>query len=150
VDDPRAQAGYMKSGFIASMPGGLVDALVENFRGDSARGTQVAFQQAGGAIGRVSPDATAFAQRNAIANMMPGVSWAFGSERDAHVAWCREYWTYLEPYTQGFYNNDNGAETTTENVASNFQRNLERLTAVKNRYDPENLFRLNANIRPTV
>ncbi|MGD2046897.1 MAG: FAD-binding protein [Gemmatimonadota bacterium] len=150
VDDPRAVAGYMKSGFVTAMPSGLIDALVENFRGDSRRLTQVVFQQAGGQIARTSPDATAFAQRDAIANMLPSVGWAFGTDREPHVAWCREYWTHVEPFTHGFYNNDNGIESTVENVASNYEMNLERLTAVKNRYDPTNLFRLNANIRPTV
>jgi hypothetical protein len=150
VDDPRAVAGYMKSGFVTEMPSGLANAIVENFRGHPARTTQIVFQQAGGAIARVSPDATAFAQRNAMANMLPSVGWAYGSDREPHVAWCREYWTHLEEFTHGFYTNDGGLETSVENVASNFQQNLERLTAVKNRYDPTNLFRLNANIQPTV
>jgi len=150
VSDPRAVAGYMKSGFITAMPQGLIDALAENFRGDPRRTTTVAFQQAGGMIERTSPDETAFAQRDAIANMLPSVGWRFGTDREPHVAFCREYWTHLEPFTHGFYNNDNGVESTAENVASNFEQNLERLTAVKNHYDPTNLFRLNANIRPTV
>ena len=150
VDDPRAVAGYMKSGFITDMPRGLIEALVEGFEGHSSRTTQVVFQQASGMIGRVSSDATAFAQRDAMANMLPSVGWEYGSDRGAHVAWCREYWIHLEPFTHGFYSNDGDAEVTVENVASNFQRNLDRLTAVKNRYDPTNLFRLNANIRPTV
>jgi len=150
VDDPRAVAGYMKSGFITGMPDGLVDAIVENFQGHPARTTQVVFQQAGGRIAAVSPDATAFAQRNAMANMLPSVGWAYGSERDGHVAWCREYWTYLEPFTHGFYSNDADGEASEENVAENYQMNIDRLTEVKNRYDPKNLFRLNANIVPTV
>ena len=150
VDDPRAVAGYMKSGFITEMPRGLADALVDGFEGHPARTTQVVFQQAGGRIGRVSPDATAFSQRDAIANMLPSVGWAYGGEREAHVEWCREYWTHLEPFTHGFYSNDGNVEVTAENVASNFQLNIERLTDVKNRYDPQNLFRLNANILPTV
>jgi hypothetical protein len=82
--------------------------------------------------------------------MMPSVGWAYGSDREAHVEWCREYWTHLEEYTYGFYTNDGDVETGVENVASNYQQNLDRLTDVKNRYDPTNLFRLNANIRPTV
>ena len=150
TDDPRAIAGYMKSGFVTEMPKGLVDALVENFEGNPDRTTQVVFQQSGGKIARVAPDATAFAQRDAIANMLPSVGWAFGSNPDPHIAWCREFWTHLEPFTHGFYANDGDGEASAENVASNYQVNLERLTEVKNRYDPKNLFRLNANVIPTV
>ncbi len=150
VDDPRAVAGYMKSGFVTGIPSGLVDAIVEGFEGHPARTTQVVFQQSGGKIAEVSAAATAFAQRDAVANMLPSVGWAYGSDPDAHIAWCREYWTHLEPFTHGFYANDADGEASEENVASNYRQNIERLTAVKNRYDPKNLFRLNANILPTV
>jgi hypothetical protein len=71
-------------------------------------------------------------------------------KRDAHIAWCREYWTHLKGFTHGFYSNDGDPDTTDEAVASNYRQNLARLTEVKNRYDPENLFRLNANVLPTV
>jgi len=50
----------------------------------------------------------------------------------------------------GFYSNDGDPDATQEAVASNYRKNLARLTEVKNRYDPENLFRLNANVTPTV
>jgi FAD/FMN-containing dehydrogenase len=150
IDDPRAQASYMKTGFITGVPSGLADALVENFQGNPARNTQVIFQQSGGRIAEVAPGETAFSTRNAIANMMPGVGWPYGSERDAHVAWCREYWTHLEQFTTGFYINDATDETTADDVAWNYKANMDRLVEVKNRYDPENLFRLNSNIQPTV
>jgi hypothetical protein len=83
--------------------------------------------------------------------MMPGVGWAFnGGDCEPHVAWIREYWTHVEPYVYGSYTNDAAADVTTADTAANLALNLEWLTAVKNRYDPTNLFRLNANIRPTV
>lgn len=66
-----------------------------------------------------------------------------------HIAWCREYWTHLEKFTHGFYSNDGDPDATDEAVASNYRQNLARLTEVKNRYDPDNLFRLNANVLPT-
>ena len=150
TDDPRAVAGYMKSGFVTEISTGLVDALVEGFEGHPDRRTQVVFQQSGGRIARVASDATAFVQRDAIANMLPSVGWPYGSESDAHIAWSREYRTHLEEFTHGFYSNDGDPDATDDEVASNYRQNLARLTEVKNRYDPENLFRLNANVLPTV
>ena len=50
----------------------------------------------------------------------------------------------------GPYTNDQDTELMAQQVASNYRKNLERLVAVKNRYDPSNLFRLNANVAPTV
>ncbi len=55
----------------------------------------------------------------------------------------------MEPYTGGFYINDIAIETQ-EQVDANFGANLERLVQVKNTCDPTNLFRFNANVRPTV
>jgi FAD/FMN-containing dehydrogenase len=55
----------------------------------------------------------------------------------------------MERYTDGFYVNDLANETQAQ-VDANYGTNLERLVRVKNQYDPTNLFRLNANVRPTV
>jgi FAD/FMN-containing dehydrogenase len=55
----------------------------------------------------------------------------------------------MEAYTNGFYVNDVANETQAQ-IDANYGANLERLVQVKNTYDPANLFRFNANIRPTV
>ena len=70
-----------------------------------------------------------------------------GSE---HIAWIREFWPSLERYTRGFYVNDLGDDATVEDINANYRGNFNRLVAVKNRYDPNNLFRLNANVEPSV
>ena len=150
TDDPRAVAQYLKSGFVSEITADLVTAIVDGFDGHPDRGTQIVFQQSGGAIGRVAPGATAFSQRDAQANMLASVFWPYGSDPSAHIAWCRQYWAGLEPFTYGFYANDDDIELTAQEIASNYRKNLERLVAVKNRYDPSNLFRLNANVAPTV
>jgi FAD/FMN-containing dehydrogenase len=151
ISDPRAIAMYVKSGFLQSMPDGLVSAIVEGLRPHPGRVTTVAFQQSGGAISRVSPGATALSQRDARGNMLAFVGWPNdGSDPSEHVAYIREFWTALEPFTYGFYVNDLETEMTAAQVQANYRGNFERLVQVKNRYDPQNLFRLNANIQPTV
>jgi len=149
IDDPRARAAYVKSGFIPAMPGGLIDAILAGLDGDPRRSTGVFYQQSGGAISRVPNDATAFAFRDAIGNLLCSVDWATGDDPTGHVAWIKEYWTAIEPYLLGFYVNDLELETTAADVNANYRGNYERLVRIKNRYDPENLFRLNANIRPS-
>lgn len=150
IDDPRAKAVYLKSGFVSSMPRGLIDAIVDGFEGRADRTTQVVFQQSGGAIGRVPSSATAFSQRQSQANMLATVDWPHGSDPDEHIAWIRRFWSRLEPYTDGFYINDGAPDETRERIRQSYRQNLERLVTVKNRYDPTNLFRLNANVEPTV
>lgn len=61
IDDTRAFTGYMKSGFINSISGDLVDAVVDNFEAHPDRATRFIFTHAGGAIGRVGNTETAFA-----------------------------------------------------------------------------------------
>jgi hypothetical protein len=107
------------------------------------------FQHSGGAIGRVPTDATAFAHRKSIANMFAVVEWPMAESRDAHVRYIKEYWKDFEPFVDGWYTND-VADEGGKAINRNYQGNYERLVEVKNRYDPGNLFRLNANVKPTV
>ncbi len=150
VDDPRARASYLYSGFIPELVPELARAIVEGLEGHPARSTSVFFQQGGGAIGRVPAGATAFPQRDAMANMMASVDWPHGEDASQHVAWIRRFWRTLEPFTQGFYVNDLDLDADESDVREAFRQSHARLVEVKNRYDPENLFRLNANILPTV
>lgn len=146
-DDPRAFSGYMKTGFIGKMTPKLVDDIVDNFEHRPDRATRVVFQQSGGAIGRVAPDATSFAHRESKHNMLSFVSWKFGEDGSDHVKYIKSHWANLEPHTRGFYTNDLFSESA-ELINSNYRGNYPRLLKVKQQYDPTNLFRLNANIRP--
>ncbi|MGH7695560.1 MAG: FAD-binding oxidoreductase [Gemmatimonadaceae bacterium] len=148
ISDPRAQGNYLKSGFVPKIPADLISAIVDRFEGHPARGTAVFFQQGGGAIARVPAGDTAFAQRDVQANMLCAVDWKFGEDASAHIKWIKDYWAPLDRFTTGFYVNDVGDRTNSE-VVANYRRNHERLVAAKNKYDPKNLFRLNANVKPT-
>ena len=81
--------------------------------------------------------------------MFATVEWPLAEAQDEHVAYIRKWWKNLEPYTDGWYANDVSNDSANR-VHKNYQGNYERLVQVKNRYDPTNLFRLNANIKPTV
>jgi FAD/FMN-containing dehydrogenase len=148
--DFRAVAAYMKSGFVADIPPDLISAIVDGLEGHPDRSTQLVFVQGGGAIGRVPNRATAFAQREEFANLLCMVGWPYPTDGSEHIAWIREFWPSIEPFTRGFYTNDLDPNATGEVVNANFRNNFNRLVAVKNRYDPKNLFRLNANIEPSV
>ena len=65
-----------------------------------------------------------------------------------HIEATRRYWTTLEPFTRGFYVNDMAREATASDINANYRGNYERLVALKKKYDPTNLFRLNANVTP--
>lgn len=147
--DPRHTASYLKSGFVNDMSDKLVSTILQNYKTYNERGTTMFFQHSGGAIARVPANATAFAHRRSLTNMFAVVDWPLEESRDSHVRYIKEYWKDFEPFTDGWYTNeiDDQSDRT---VNRNYQGNYERLVKVKNRYDPTNLFRLNANIKPTV
>ena len=149
ITDPRAMGTYLKGGFVEGVPAALADAIVNGMKMAPGRVTQLFFQQSGGRINRVSESDTAFPNRGVFGNMMTTVGWDMGADPAEHIAACREYWSMLEPFTAGFYTNDEDPELSRAEVDSNWGRNHGRLVALKDRYDPTNLFRLNTNILPS-
>lgn len=147
--DPRTEGSYLKSGFIDEFPDSLVNEIVRRYKPQTERGTTMFFQHSGGAIGRVPIEATAFAHRKSIANMFAVVEWPLDEPAESHVKYIKEYWKDFEPYTDGWYTNE-VADHADKTVNGNYQGNYARLLKVKNAYDPTNLFRLNANVKPTV
>jgi len=148
VSDPRAMGTYIKSGFISAISPELISSAIENFQGNPGRATLLFFQLSGGACGRVQNGATAFAHRDALANMMAMAGWRHGDDPAQHMQSTRQYWSKLERFTRGFYVNDIAREATPTDVNQNYRDNYEKLVALKTKYDPTNLFRLNANVQP--
>lgn len=145
--EPRNDASYMKAGFINDVSDALIDAIVSGLEPQYRRSVFLYCQQSGGAIGRVPTEATAFAHRKSIANMFVIVQWPGDGDSTPHVDYIRKYWKSLEPETDGYYTVDTSDESR-EVRHRNYQGNFSRLMEIKKKYDPSNLFRLNANINP--
>ena len=145
--DFRNIGEYLKSGFVNEYPDSMLDAAISGFEPDPGRNTMLYFQQSGGAISRVPADATAFPHRKALAAMMVLTSWPLDTDGSPHIDYLRDYWSTIEPRTDGFYTVDVANEAQ-HFVNNNYQGNFPRLLKVKKKYDRENLFRLNANIAP--
>ena len=146
--DPRTEDRSSRSGFVDTFDSKLAAALIDGFEPRPDRKITIFFQHVGGAIGRVPRDATAFPQRLATHNMLPSVAWPLGTDPAAHVRYFKEYWASLSGFTDGFYSNE-GSDEPRAVIEANFQGNLKRLQHLKSKYDPGNLFRLNANISPS-
>ncbi|MDP6441712.1 MAG: FAD-binding protein [Candidatus Poseidoniia archaeon] len=148
-DDPRGASQYLKGGFITDVTSGLIDTLVDNLEAHPTRGSMAFFQQSGGAINEVPADTTAFPHRYANSNLITGSFWPYGVDTAPHIEWSRRYWRKVDKFTKGFYTVDEFSESQ-QQVNKNFLGNYDRLVKIKNQYDPTNLFRLNANIKPTI
>lgn len=146
--DPRHGGDYIKSGFVTEINDAQIDAIVDGFEAHPNRTTVFFYQQSGGAINRVAESATAFPNRNAVNGPTVVVSWNDGAEAEPHINYIRRYWKTIDKFTDGFYSNV-GEDETQASVNSNYRGNHNRLVKLKDQYDPENLFRLNANIRPS-
>jgi FAD/FMN-containing dehydrogenase len=144
--DARNSGEYLKAGFITGYTAGLMDAVFDGFRPDPARGTYFFHQHGGGAISQVAPDATAFPHRRPTLEIFAVVSWDLAKDGKRHVDYVKEYWSKLLPFTDGYYTNE-VADEHQPNIDENYRGNIARLRQLKRQYDPQNLFRLNANIQ---
>ena len=148
IDDTRAFTGHFKSGFVGAISSDLIDSIVDNFEAHPDRGGRVGFGQSGGAIGRVGNSETAFASRESQYVLMSFVGWDTNNDGAEHLKYVNAHWSNVHPFTDGFYVNDY-FDQTQDMVNSTYGENFQRLLKIKQQYDPTNLFRLNANIKPS-
>jgi FAD/FMN-containing dehydrogenase len=150
---PEGHQYYEKGHFITDIRDGAIDALIESYRTTSSPGNLLVFQQQGNAANRVSQDATAYSHRDARYNLILIARWSDPGESEIHFKWTRDLWEKLVPYsTGGVYVNNVGSEADdgATMIRSAYGANYQRLAAIKQKYDPNNLFRHNQNIRPMV
>lgn len=109
----------------------------------------VAIEHMGGAISRVSPTDTAFSHRRAQHSFLAiGVA-VDAADAEKVISWSRKQWEAVRPYLEeGVYVNYLGEDEGAARVRSAYGINYDRLAAIKAKYDPGNLFRLNQNINP--
>jgi hypothetical protein len=109
----------------------------------------VLLMQMGGAVRRVAREATAFYHRDAAFMLTALSGWTDPGDDAQNVAWARDLWSALQPFApDGVYVNELVDEGE-DRIRAAYGPAYDRLAALKNRYDPANLFRLNQNIRPT-
>jgi hypothetical protein len=147
------QFNYWKTSLMREPTEPAIEVLLEYAQKRPTPSSVIYFQQAHGAASRVKPSDTAFAHRFDHYDSGPWAIWQDQAETDRCIRWARECWDALRPfYEPSAYVNavDDAISDDDERVKSAYGSNFERLTSLKNRYDPTNLFRLNANIRPTV
>ena len=105
-------------------------------------------QHYGGAVSRLPDDATAFSQRDRTMNLFTVTSWTDPAEDERHIARTREFFDAIRPFSRGSYLNFIGADDDQQVRSAYSPQAYQRLVALKNKYDPTNLFRHNTNINP--
>jgi hypothetical protein len=126
----------------------FIDTLLDNLEPFPGAFTAVYLGAQGGAVSRVAADATAYPhRRNSDAlHIFPG--WADSAEDAAVMAWARDLYDKLRPFAEGGVYVNMLAEDEGDRISQAYGGNFERLAALKKKWDPRNLFRMNHNIPP--
>lgn len=151
AQDKAAEHGhrhYVKGGFVHQPSAALIDVLLATIEQANLPMVQIVqLPHAGGAISRVKPEATAFAQRSVKHLIFIAAHWDDPVHNDAVASWVRTTWPKIEPHTRGFYVNEYAPDDAAR-LSTTYGGNFDRLVALKTKLDPNNLFRLNANVAP--
>jgi FAD/FMN-containing dehydrogenase len=150
---PKGEVGsYWKSTYLDGLPNDVTEFVLEIGRSRPTGHTMVHVPQLGGATAREEPGATAFGDRSASYMLSVDGNWSDPRDREAVVGWVRDVIGEAERLggTAGTYLNFDSepAAGSREVVPEAFGDNLERLSELKGRWDPQNLFRLNSNVEP--
>jgi len=146
---PPDRLHYWKAGWLKNLSDGAIEVLLRFAAEKPSPATGIALQQMHGAAARVDPTATAFPHRgDNLYDFLLLSQWSDPAESEANIRWTRAFFEAMEPFLErGVYVNDLGDEGD-DRVRAAYGSNYDRLTAVKQEYDPTNLFRVNQNIRP--
>ncbi len=141
------QCHYWKSNYMKDMTDSAVEVMVR-FVAETPHLLSAGFQQLHGAAARVLPTATAFPHRDDHYDFSVNAKWADPAASAANIERTRAFSEALQPFVErGVYVNALGEEGE-DRVKAAYGPNYERLAALKRRYDPTNLFRMNQNITP--
>jgi FAD/FMN-containing dehydrogenase len=146
---PSGQRNYWKSHYVDAITDDVVATLVEHAPWMGSPLSSFYFQHLGGAIARPGIDAAAFGHRHAGFDFAILTVWQDRAEDDEHVAWARAFADAMAPHATGVYVNNLGVEGADRVRAAYAPATYERLVALKDAYDPGNVFRLNQNIAPS-
>jgi FAD/FMN-containing dehydrogenase len=145
---PSGLQVYWRSDFLESLPDDAIDALCERFNAITSPLSALLIEQFGGAVARVPAEETAFAQRDALFNLAVISRWTDPATAETHIGWARKSSESARPFASGgVYVNYLGAEGA-DRVRAAYGAKYDRLVALKQKYDPTNLFRTNQNIQP--
>ncbi len=102
-----------------------------------------------GAVGRIGKEETPWAFRDAkYAGVIVGID-PYPENSDKITKWCKNYWEALHPYSSGGAYLNFIMDEGQERIRASYKDNYERLTKIKQKYDPDNFFRVNQNIMPS-
>jgi FAD/FMN-containing dehydrogenase len=147
---PPGLHGYWKSSYLKAVDDAAIDIVVDRFARVPSPHTVIVLEYYGNsAWGRVDESATAFGHRTWPWNIVITSAWSDAKDSERNIAWTRELLDALAEYrAPGMYVNYLGGDEGAAGLEAAYGAKLGRLAAIKGKYDPANLFRMNQNIAP--
>jgi FAD/FMN-containing dehydrogenase len=149
--DPLLTPGarnYWKSHNFAEMSDGAIEVAVKYAGTLPSPHCEIFFGLIGGATTRPAPDATAYAHRNAIWVCNVHGRWETAAEDEKCIEWARGFFREAAPFATGGVYVNFITDDESDRIKAAYGAGYDRLAEVKQKYDPQNLFRVNQNIRP--
>jgi FAD/FMN-containing dehydrogenase len=146
---PHGRHYYWRSHKLGPLDDASIAALIGQAEVITSPLSSIPLFTQGGAVARVPEDTTAFANRDAMHDVNIVASWMPDDpEPDRHIAWVRQTFDALAPHSRGVYVNFTSDDAGDRVRAAYSESQWQRLVALKSKYDPTNVFHLNANIPP--
>jgi FAD/FMN-containing dehydrogenase len=145
---PSGRQNYWRSNFMHELSDEVIDMIVARSKELPPPGSIFLLEHMGGAIRDVGPNDTAFASRDASYNVSILGVWEDASRNDEYISWTRKVGDELKAHATGGAYVNYMADEGEGAVRAAYEANLSRLIEVKRKYDPDNFFSSNQNIRP--
>jgi FAD/FMN-containing dehydrogenase len=145
---PPGLQQYWKGNFSKELTDGAIEAHLEHGPEVPTMNSTMHLYSINGAVSRVAPDATAFSYRDATFASIIAGAWPDPADNEANVKWVRDYSDATAPQSEeggyiGFM-----ADDDQDRIKASYRGNYDRLVDIKRKFDPDNVFHLNQNIKP--
>ena len=142
---------YWKSHYLDGLSDDVIDKIIEGNKSSPSPNTLSSIWNFGGATAAVAADAMAFGDRSMPYMFSIDSVWSAPADDDANLDWTRDFWQRMRTHShQGrmYLNFPGHGEEGEKILRDTFGANYARLREIKLKYDPENRFRFNPNLKP--
>jgi hypothetical protein len=145
---PKGLQAYWKSSFAREISDEAIAVHAEYGAQVPSIQTAVHLYPINGAVKRIGSDETAFAYRDVEFSPVIAGMWESPADNQANISWVRAYYEALRPFSAegGYINFMDGDDQA--RIESNYGGHYDRLATIKAKYDPDNVFHVNQNIKP--
>ncbi len=146
---PKGRRYYWKSEYLPGIEPSLCEKVIQHAGNIISPHSSVILFQIDGALNRLDEGHSPVGNRDARYVLNIGGAWEQASNDTANIAWTREAWNDMKAYsTGGTYINFLTEDEGPERIEAALGKGLQRLAKIKARWDPQNVFRANRNIKP--